>query len=216
MAVSANLTTGVLHEALSELGGLAQAEGKVIDVAIYGGAALLLVSNFRISTKDVDAVADDEGQRVIERLAAVVALPRGWRPDWLNDEVFAFLSDTVDGLDAHHTYFRSYPNEHEPGLRVFVPTPEYLLAMKLMAMRIGQEGSAKDRGDILNLLAIVGLATREATLEFVAGFYPEARKSCKVTLGIDELFAALAHQTQENADVAPRYLGRGRAPHQRG
>ena len=39
----------------------------MIDVALYGGAALLLVSNFREATFDVDAVAGDENQRDLER-----------------------------------------------------------------------------------------------------------------------------------------------------
>ncbi len=101
---------------MTELGTLARDEGKVIDVAIYGGAALMLVSNFRISTRDVDAVADDEGQQVIERLAAGIAARSGRPPDWLNDQVFPFLSNAVGGLETHHRFHKSYPTEHEPGL----------------------------------------------------------------------------------------------------
>ena len=38
------------------------ARGKIIDLAIYGGSALLLASNFRITTQDVDAVVEgDQG-----------------------------------------------------------------------------------------------------------------------------------------------------------
>jgi hypothetical protein len=218
MGIAPTLTPALLIEALTELGVLACAEGKVIDVAIYGGAALTMVSNFRTSTKDVDAVADNEGQIIIERLAAEIANRRGWMPDWLNDEVFGFLSDAIEGLADHHTYFRSFPSEQEPGLRVFVPTPEYLLAMKLTAMRIGGEAGAKDRADILNLLAIVGLTTREATLAFVSAFYPDAKKSSKVMLGIDELFAVIPVGTEceDDDSMAPTYLGRRGAPHQRG
>jgi hypothetical protein len=214
MSDAPTLTHDVLHDVLAELGILAQAEGKVIDVAIYGGAALALVSNFRISTRDVDAVADNEGQRTIERLARDVAAKRGWSSDWLNDEVFPFLSDSVGSLDQHHAYFRSYPSEHEPGLRVFVPTAEYILAMKLMAMRIGVEGSDKDRMDIVHLLDLVGLSTRDEIIDFVASFYPEAKKSSKVARGIDEL---LAYPSSEDPHaVAPRYLGRSGLPRERG
>ena len=72
MPTSPNLTVELLKDALTELAMLARDEGKVVDLAIYGGAALMLVSNFRITTKDVDAVADDDGQRVVERLAGVI------------------------------------------------------------------------------------------------------------------------------------------------
>lgn len=154
-------TLDLLHDVLSELGKLARAEGKVIEVAIYGGSALMLASNFRVSTRDVDAVADDDGQRAIERMAASIAERRGWATDWLNDQVYPFLSDIVEGHAAHHELLRSYPSEHEPGIRVFVPTAEYILAMKLMAMRIGPGNGGKDRFDIVNLFKIVGIASHE-------------------------------------------------------
>jgi hypothetical protein len=35
-------TIDLLHDALTELGSLARAEGKVIEIAIYGGSALML------------------------------------------------------------------------------------------------------------------------------------------------------------------------------
>ena len=205
------LTVDTLHDALTELGELARAEGKVIEVAIYGGSALMLASNFRVSTRDVDAVADDDGQRVIERLAARIAERRGWSPDWLNDQVYPFLSDIVDGLGEHHRLFRSYPSEQAPGVRVFVPTPEYILAMKLMAMRIWSGEEAKDREDIINLMAIVGLQSANETMQFVSAFYPEARVSPQVIRGLDELFCS-GDVREDRPDVAPTYLGRGRVP----
>jgi hypothetical protein len=205
------LTVELLHDALSELGVLARAEGKVIEVAIYGGSALMLASNFRVSTRDVDAVADDDGQRLIERLAAAIAARRGWSPDWLNDQVYPFLSDKVEGHAEHHLLLRSYPSEHEPGIRVFVPTAEYILAMKLIAMRIGPTHGSKDRNDILNLLEVVGIRAQDEALEFVSVFYPEARTSQHVLRGLAELFDAM----EEQSDVAPTYLGRGR-PQDRG
>jgi hypothetical protein len=207
----------LIEEVLTELALLARAQGKVIEIAIYGGSALTLVSNFRISTRDVDAVADDDGQLVIEMLAKDVAKRRGWSETWLNDEIFPFLSDSVDGIARnHHTYYRSYPSEQDPGLRVFVPTPEYLLAMKLMAMRIGIEGSDKDRLDILNLLSIVGLSTQDDILDFVTGFYPEANKSAKVLRGIVELLKPNINGGPSPDALAPRYLGRSGAPRERG
>jgi hypothetical protein len=215
MTVEPTLDKATLEDVLNELALLARADGKVIEVAIYGGAALTLVSNFRITTRDVDAVADDDGQQLIERYATVIAARRGWPENWLNDQVFPFLSDKIDGLATHHDYVRSFPSEHEPGLRVFVPTAEYLLAMKLMAMRIGADGDAKDRADILGLLPIVGLLDGDATMAFLSSFYPEAQKSAKVARGIDELFATPTGV--DHTDVlAPRYLGRSGPPDDRG
>jgi hypothetical protein len=52
--------------------------------------------------------------------------------------------------------FRSYPDEKEPGLRVMVPTPEYLLAMKCLAMRVDTADGTSDWTDIHNLMRITG------------------------------------------------------------
>ena len=43
-------TPDALRGALTELGKLACDAGRIIDVAIYGGSCLMLVSNFRIAT----------------------------------------------------------------------------------------------------------------------------------------------------------------------
>ena len=65
------LTAQDLHDAFMELGGLARREGKVIDLAVYGGSALMLASNFRVATQDVDAVVEGD-QRTITRLAEAI------------------------------------------------------------------------------------------------------------------------------------------------
>jgi hypothetical protein len=170
------LTEHDLHDAFTELGARARSEGKVIDLAVYGGSALMLASNFRVATQDADAVVEGD-QSTVNRLAEEVARSRGWAPDWLNDGVRAYLSPNVDGLAQHHELLRAYPSEQEPGLRVFVPSPEYMLAMKLMAMRLDPAGSKSDLADIVNLMEVVGLKTPEETVDFAASFYPEAKIS---------------------------------------
>jgi hypothetical protein len=113
-------TAETLGEAFHELGQLAYEAGRVIDIAVYGGSCLMLVSNFRVS--DVDAVAAED-QGFLDSVAHTIAARRGWPHDWLN-----YLSPRVEGF-AQHTLFRTYPREEMPGLRVFVPTAEYILAM---------------------------------------------------------------------------------------
>jgi hypothetical protein len=199
------LTAQDLHDAFMELGELARREGKVIDLAVYGGSALMLASNFRVSTQDVDAVVEGD-QRTIMRLAEAIARARGWARTWLNDGVRTYLSPHVEGLTAHHTLFRAYPSEAEPGLRVFVPTPEYLLAMKLMAMRIDPAAGTADLADILNLFEIIGITTPEEATSFAAAFYPEARISARLQLGIRAVWRIKEQEAQHVS--SPTYLGR--------
>jgi hypothetical protein len=204
------LTAKDLQDAFMELGTRARREGKVIDLAIYGGSALMLASNFRVTTRDVDAVAEGS-QDTIACLAEDIARVRNWPSDWLNNGVRTYLSPNVNGLQEHHALLRAYPSEQEPGFRVFVPRPEYMLAMKLIAMRIDPTGDKSDVADILNLIDIVGFTTLEDIIDFAASFYPEAKISARLRLGIRELWRVKDNPTQEGRHVAPSYLGRGRS-----
>jgi hypothetical protein len=195
-----------LNDALTELGQRARDQGKIVEIAIYGGSARMLASNFRIATEDVDAVADAD-QDFVNRLAQDIAAQRGWANDWLNDGVRTYLSPNVDGLAQQHELFRTYPSEDAPGLRVFVPTPEYLLAMKLMAMRLDPAAGKTDVEDILNLMDVLGIRDKAQLLEFAAAFYPEARVSGRLRLGLDVLWAARESRNRSESH-APRYLGR--------
>ena len=92
--------TGALADALDELGQIAHEAGRVIDVAVYGGSCLMLVSNFRIATADVDAVAATD-QGFLDSAAQTIAARRGWPRDWLNDGVRSYLSPAVEGFAQH-------------------------------------------------------------------------------------------------------------------
>jgi hypothetical protein len=118
-----------------------------------------------------------------------------------------YLSPNVDGFEQH-TLFRTYPSEATPGLRVFVPTPEYMLAMKPMALRLDPGGERNDLDDILNLMQVVGLKEKADILRFAAHFYPEARTSGKLALSIDYLWDEFARRRTGPDHETPRYLGR--------
>jgi hypothetical protein len=197
---------GALADALDELGQIAHEAGRVIDVAVYGGSCLMLVSNFRIATADVDAVAATD-QGFLDSAAQTIAARRGWPRDWLNDGVRTYLSPAVEGF-AQHTLFRTYPSEQTPGLRLFVPTPEYMLAMKLMALRIEPGSDRNDLADILNLMQVTGLKEKSDIVEFAARFYPEARTSGRLMLSVDHLWNEYNRRLQRPAHEPPQYLGR--------
>ena len=203
-----------LSDALTEMGRRVHARGKVVEIAVYGGSALMLASNFRVATQDVDAVADTD-QDLVNRLAHDIATERGWPRGWLNDGVRAYLSPNVEGMAQHHELFRTYPSEEAPGLRVFVPTPEYLLAMKLMAMRLDPAGGKTDLDDILNLMDVVDITDKDQLRQFAAAFYPEARVSGRLHLGLDVIWAARQARSRTEPH-APRYLGRSGTTPQRG
>src|ERR1700704_6386850 len=82
-----------LLAALNEIGEAAIAARTQLEIAVFGGAALMLASNFRYSTEDVDIA--EIGRPWPDWLAEVVAriaTRNGWGEHWLNDAVSSFLS----------------------------------------------------------------------------------------------------------------------------
>jgi hypothetical protein len=186
MPQRALFTRESLEGAFRELGLKARAADKIVEIAVYGGSALLLILPGRVATKDVDAVIQHD-PTWLRQAAAAIAEEKGWPPDWLNDGVKGWLSHH-DGDPEAKRLFKTYPSEDEPGLRVFVASPHYLFAMKCLAMRIGGADETQDRSDIEALARHIGIDTAETALEIVAQYYPASRTSPKTQYGVEEIF----------------------------
>ncbi|MDP2810331.1 MAG: hypothetical protein Q8O34_09290 [Rhodocyclaceae bacterium] len=93
MERSTSFTKSDIEAGLRRIGEIAHAEGKLVDIAVYGGSAMAIAWNARASTRDVDAVFDGDTD-FIRRATAIVAAETGWPEDWLNDGVKDFLSPT--------------------------------------------------------------------------------------------------------------------------
>lgn len=175
-----------IEKGLNRLGEIAHDDGKVVDIAIFDGSAIVLAWGFRVATKDVDAVV--QGHPAFLRAATErVAQEHGWPADWLNDAVKGFVSAKQElRLQA------TYPSPDRPGLRVYVPTAEYMLAMKCMAMRTEGADGAQDVDDIRNLIGITGLCQVADVLDLVERFYPRRMIPAKVVFGVEEILEGLA------------------------
>lgn len=153
----------------------------LIDLSIYGGAALAIAFDMRVATRDVDAVVHGRPD-FLRKVAAEVAEAEGWPSDWLNDGVKGFTSHSEE-----MSLMREFEAAEGSGLRVHVPAPEYLFAMKCMAMRPeGIEGS-HDVSDIEALALHIGIRDAAEALDLVAAFYPPDRIPPKVRFGVEEI-----------------------------
>src|SRR5713226_3511009 len=137
--------------ALQALGDELTSQGVRGQIFVVGGAAMALAYSTRRVTKDIDAVF--EPKAVIYTAAARVAEQLGLPGDWLNDAVKGFLP----GPDEDS---RPVPNIR--GLEVTTASPRYLLALKLMAMRFGE-----DDEDIELLLKECGCAAPREALDLL-------------------------------------------------
>src|ERR1700726_1743993 len=179
--MSAAFDRDALLDAFDRIGRAAILAGTKLQIAVYGGSALMLASNFRFATEDVD-VSELE-HPLPGWLATVVdkiAKENGWQEGWFNDGVAFHLSPLADrALD--HLEFGTFPREDSPpGLVVSVPSAEYLLALKLKAVRVTDPVRGEtERLDILNLMQVVGISTAEEAIALLGRYFPVSAASEK-------------------------------------
>jgi hypothetical protein len=175
-----------IEKAFERLGELAVAAGKIVEISVYGGSALVLTLVARPATTDVDAVFDRD--RTFVRTAAQrIAAEFDWDDGWLNDGVKGFLSAADADPEAKRLMF-TYPSDERPGLRVFVASAPYLFAMKSLAMRVGGTDEKRDLDDIRRLGEVLGVRSSMQALSIVSRYYPAERLPPKTRFGLEEIF----------------------------
>jgi hypothetical protein len=128
------------------------------ELYLVGGAVMCLVHEARDATKDVDAFFRPAAE--LRAAAARVALETGVPEGWLNDAVKGFFSERGD--------FSEYLQLSH--LTVFAADPAYLLAMKCLSARIGEE--FHDVDDIRFLLRSLNIASMDGALTVMEKYYP--------------------------------------------
>jgi hypothetical protein len=115
-----------LVAALTRVGELAQAQSQSVELLLLGGSLMVLAYGTRQATRDVDVVilAPPQAESV-RTIARMIGTERGWPDDWLNDAAKGFLIGATLGPVVFSA----------PGIVVYRPAIEQLLAMKLSAWR---------------------------------------------------------------------------------
>lgn len=171
------LTKQTILRALALLDEKLAEEGVIGELCLFGGTAMILAFNARLSTHDVDAVF--EPPEIIRRCAREIAEEISIPADWLNDGVKGFVSAspeyTAEGLpELSH-------------LRIVRPTAEYLLAMKCMASRFASYASQGDQKDIVLLMEQLKVNDAKSVFKIVEKFYPPERILPRTRFLIQEL-----------------------------
>lgn len=121
----ATLSKRELDAGLRRLGELALARGLEIDLALVGGAVMVLEFEAREATKDVDVVIRAPAAATVRQLAATLAEELDWPANWLNDAAKGFVGQPSPGpilLEA-------------PGIVARAVSVHQMLALKLAAWR---------------------------------------------------------------------------------
>jgi hypothetical protein len=200
-AMSTAFGRDALLDAFDQIGRAAVKAGTRLQIAVYGGSALMLASNFRFATEDVDVSKLEHP--LPDWLMAIVdkiARENDWRSDWLNDGVVFHLSSLAD-LALDHLEYGTFPRDSTvPGLVVSVPSAEYLLALKLKALRVTDPVRGEtERLDILNLMKVVGISTAEQAIVALGRYFPVSAASPEKQRFL------LNNMNREGAIDAPKY-----------
>ena len=160
---------------LRELGDDLDSRGVRGEMFIVGGAAMALAYNTRRATRDIDAVFEPKNS--IYQAAKRLAARHDLSDDWLNDAVKGMLPG--GDPDARECFASR-------GIAVSVPSPRYLLALKVAAARVD-----RDADDIRALAEICGFMTASEVLDAtVQVMGARARVLPKVQFLIEDMFPA--------------------------
>lgn len=135
-------------DALRALAAELERKGVSAEMYVVGGAAIALAFDERRATRDIDAIF--EPKAVVYEAAAAVAQQRDLPVGWLNDAVKGFLA--ADDPAAA-------PVLDLPGLRCMAASAEALLALKVLAHRVGE-----DEDDLRLLAGELGLDRADEVL----------------------------------------------------
>ncbi len=165
------MTSEEIEKYLSELSGLLAAKDIIGEICIYGGAAMCLAFKARPATKDVDAIF--EPVKAMRGAINAVGEKYGLNEGWLNFAVEIFV------VEHEKNILFDFPN-----LKVFVPVADYLLAMKILAMR----AESYDADDVKFLINRLDLKNVEEVLKIVAAYYPGKTIKPETVFQLEEIF----------------------------
>lgn len=198
--MAASFDRDQLLDALDEVGRAAIAAKARLDIAVYGGSALMLASNFRFATEDLDvAEIDKPWPEWLTQIVADIAVRKGWSEHWLNDAVTFHLSPLARP-ERDLVSFGTFPRRGDPGLVISVPSARYMLALKLKALRIADAKGESDLADVANLLGVLEITDVEPAIEILAEFFPKTGGDAG-----KQRFVLKRILSMENTSDAPRY-----------
>ena len=140
------------------------------EICLYGGAVMALAYKARPDTDDVDAIF--EPVKHIRKAARLVAERNGLPIGWLNNAVEIFL--------VEHDRRMLFDLSH---LKIYMPPPDYLLAMKVLSAR----ADTMDQDDLKILIKKLKLKNAAEIVAIVKNYYPRKEIKPETRIMIEEL-----------------------------
>ena len=154
---------GDFFKYLFELSELLDAKRQHVNILMFGGGALSMRYGARDQTKDLDVAFQEDCVALIKDLVKEVGLKNDIEPDWMNDEGVGSVTKEI--LEDSTIFIKL------PGLTILTPPQEALLAMKVCAMRVGED--YPDIDDIKFLLTKTGITTVDEVFRITEKYRPD-------------------------------------------
>ena len=161
-----------IEKYLRMLGGELQKMQITGELLLVGGAVMLLEVGKREVTKEIDAYFDQKHAAAIREAATAIAQREGLSVNWLNDAVKGF-------------FYTQPPNKRwaeYPGLRVYIPTLDYLLVMKVIA------GRPQDIEDARALIKKLHISNAQDVFALITSYTKQENVEARVQYIVEELF----------------------------
>ena len=168
------MTAEEIEKYLSEINDELTAKETIGEICIYLRKAMCLAFKARPATKDVDAIF--EPVKVIRGAIRKIAEKYGLNEGWLNLAVKMFV------VEHEKKILFDFSN-----LKVFAPTADYLLAMKILALR----AESFDAQDVEFLIKDLDLKNSDEVLKIVNDYYPNKEIKPESKFQIEEIFEKL-------------------------
>jgi hypothetical protein len=143
-----------------------------LDVEFYFIGGAVMYQAFRAHPVTAHVSALFAPTLPVREAAARLAAREGWPYEWLSDAVRGHLGGNVRPGE-----FLELPN-----LRLFIPPTEYALAVKVAALRLGQD--PRDVDDVRYLLRSLNIASANDALAVVTRYFADRQltPAAKATL----------------------------------
>ena len=132
-----------------------------LELTIYDGAVMTLLTDTRPSTRDIDCIFSIDDVSILNTILETISLKFNLSSDWINDDVKEPLKDLIS---TETISLKKYSN-----LIITRCSDEQLLAMKILASR---SEPSKDFIDSYILCKGMNITTRKQLLDIVSKFVP--------------------------------------------
>lgn len=146
------------------------------DLFVIGGTAMVMAYDARPSTRDIDGIW--KPTEAIRKIIEKISKKYGIEDDWLNDAAKGLMPNIADENPV-----TIFDGEY---LTVSAPSPQYLLATKILASR-----QTRDREDIELLIKICKFKNIEQCIEVVDKYYPGRTLQARSRFLAEEIIATI-------------------------